>query len=85
VTPFALTSPSQFRPDHGPSVTVLKGKPSDAFRKEVDQQLRYSAGLTDTQKVIAQYWEDPPRVRNPSGPLEPDRPVGLAPRPPQPG
>ena len=60
VTPFALTSPSQFRPDHGPSVTVLKGKPSDAFRKEVDQQLRYSAGLTDTQKVIAQYWEDPP-------------------------
>jgi hypothetical protein len=53
VTPFALTSASQFRPDHGPAVTVLKGKPSDAFRKEVDQQLTFSAGLTDTQKVIA--------------------------------
>jgi hypothetical protein len=67
VTPFALTSPSQFRPDHGPAVTVLKGKPSDAFRKEVDQQLRYSAGLTDTQKVIAEYWEDPPGSETPAG------------------
>jgi hypothetical protein len=67
VTPFALTSPSQFRPDHGPAVTVLKGKPSDAFRKEVDQQLRYSAGLTDLQKVIAEYWEDPPGSVTPPG------------------
>jgi hypothetical protein len=67
VTPFALTSPSQFRPDHGPAVTVLKGKPSDAFVKEVDQQLRYSANLTDTHKVIAQYWEDGPRSETPPG------------------
>jgi hypothetical protein len=67
VTPFALTSASQFRPDHGPAVTVLKGKPSDAFRKEVDQQLTYSAGLTDPQKVIAQYWEDPPGSETPPG------------------
>jgi hypothetical protein len=67
VTSFALTSPSQFRPDHGPAVTVLKGKPSDAFRKEVDQQLRYSAGLTDSQKAIAEYWEDPPGSETPPG------------------
>jgi hypothetical protein len=67
VTPFALTSADQFRPDHGPAVTVLKGKPSDAFVKEVDQQLKYSAGLTDTQKVIAQYWEDPPGSETPPG------------------
>jgi hypothetical protein len=67
VVPFALTSADQFRPDHGPAVTVLKGKPSDAFVKEVDQQLRYSAGLTDTQKVIAQYWEDPPGSETPPG------------------
>ena len=38
VTPFALTSAAQFRPTHSPAVTVLKGKPSDAFVKEVDQQ-----------------------------------------------
>jgi hypothetical protein len=67
VTPFALTSAAQFRPDHGPAVTVLKGKPSDAYRKEVDQQLRYSAGLTDTHKVIAEYWEDPPGSETPAG------------------
>jgi hypothetical protein len=67
VTPFALTSAAQFRPDHGPAMTVLKGKPSDAFLKEVDQQLKYSAGLTDTQKVIAQYWEDPPGSETPPG------------------
>jgi len=67
VTPFALTSASQFRPDHAPAVTVLKGKPSDALVKEVDQQLKYSAGLTDTQKVIAQYWEDPPGSETPPG------------------
>jgi hypothetical protein len=67
VTPFALTSAAQFRPDHGPAVTVLKGKPSDAFTKEVDQQLKYSAGLTDTQKVIAEYWEDPPGSVTPPG------------------
>jgi hypothetical protein len=67
VTPFALTSADQFRPDHGPAVTVLKGKPSDAFRKEVDQQLTFSAGLTDLQKVIAQYWEDPPGSVTPPG------------------
>jgi Domain of unknown function (DUF6851)/VCPO second helical-bundle domain len=67
VTPFALTSASQFRPDHGPAVTVLKGKPSDAFRKEVDQQLKYSAELTDTRKVIAEYWEDPPGSVTPPG------------------
>jgi hypothetical protein len=67
VTPFALTSATQFRPDHGPAVTVLNGKPSDAFRKEVDQQLKYSAGLTDAQKVIAEYWEDPPGSETPPG------------------
>ena len=67
VAPFALTSPSQFRPDHGPAVTVLKGKPSSDYLKEVDQQLRFSAGLTDLQKVIAEYWEDPPGSETPPG------------------
>ena len=67
VTPFGLTSAAQFRPDHGPAVTVLKGKPSDAFVKEVEQQLRFSAGLTDLQKVVSQYWEDGPRSETPPG------------------
>jgi hypothetical protein len=67
VAPFALTSASQFRPDHGPAIAVVKGKPNSDYLKEVDQQLYYSAGLTDTQKVIAQYWEDLPGTETPPG------------------
>jgi hypothetical protein len=67
VTPFALTAASQFRPDHGPQMSVVKGKPNSDFLKQVDLQLKYSAGLTDTQKVIAQYWEDLPGTETPPG------------------
>jgi hypothetical protein len=67
VTPFALTSAAQFRPDHGPAISVVKGKPNSDYLKQVDQQLKYSAGLTDTQKVIAQYWEDLPGSETPPG------------------
>jgi hypothetical protein len=67
VTPFALTSAAQFRPDHGPAVSVIDGKPSGKYTQEVDKQLSYSANLTDTQKVIAQYWEDGPGTETPPG------------------
>jgi hypothetical protein len=67
VTPFALTSAAQFRPDHGPAMAVVKTKPNSDYLKQVDLQLRYSAGLTDTQKVIAQYWEDLPGSETPPG------------------
>jgi hypothetical protein len=67
VTPFALTSAAQFRPDHGPAVSVSGGQPSGKYIQEVDEQLAYSANLTDTQKVIAQYWEDGPGTETPPG------------------
>jgi hypothetical protein len=67
VTPFALTSATQFRPDHGPAVSVVGGQPSGKYIQEVDEQLKYSANLTDTQKVIAQYWEDGPGTETPPG------------------
>ena len=67
VAPFALKSADQYRPDHGPAVSVEKGRPSDAYLKEVDQQLAYSASLTDTHKVIAEYWSDGPRSELPPG------------------
>jgi hypothetical protein len=66
-TPFALTSASQFRPDHGPAMSVVKTKPNSDYLKQVDLQLKYSAGLTDTHKVIAQYWEDLPGTETPPG------------------
>ena len=67
VVPFGLKSAGQYRPDYGPAVSVEKGKPSDDYIKEVDQQLLYSAGLTDTHKVIAEYWSDGPRSELPPG------------------
>jgi hypothetical protein len=67
VAPFALKSAGQYRPDHPPAISVEKGKPSDAYLKEVDQQLLYSASLTDTHKVIAEYWSDGPRSELPPG------------------
>jgi hypothetical protein len=54
-------------PDHRPQMSVVKGKPNSDFLKQVDLQLKYSAGLTDTQKVIAQYWEDLPGTETPPG------------------
>src|SRR5829696_1016920 len=67
VTPFGLTSAAQFRPDHGPAVSVDGGQPSGKYIQEVDEQLKYSANLTDAQKVIAQYWEDGPGSETPPG------------------
>lgn len=62
VTPFALTSSSQFRPATG-------GQPfgTPAFKQQVDEVLAYSANLTDTQKVIAEYWADGPKSELPPG------------------
>ena len=62
VTPFALTSGSQFRPVHGP-----RQFPSQAYGDEVDQVLGYSANLTDREKVIAEYWADGPSSELPPG------------------
>jgi hypothetical protein len=61
VTPFALTSGSQFRPAAPPLY------PSDAFVQEVQQLVQYSADLTDEQKVIAEYWADGPSSELPPG------------------
>lgn len=63
VTPFALTSPSQFRPSAGPRQTHPPGK----YRQQADQVLDYSAKLTDKQKVIAEYWADGPKSELPPG------------------
>ena len=55
VTPFALTSALQFIPQPGPPHA-----PDQAFTSQARQILQYSAGLTDEQKVIAEYWSETP-------------------------
>lgn len=61
VTPFALKSASQFRPPAPPQF------PSRAYLEEVGEMVTLSAGLTDRQKVIADYWADGPNTETPPG------------------
>jgi len=61
VIPFALTSASQFRPIN----PVIY--PSREFNQQADAVLRYSANLTDREKVIAEYWADGPSSELPPG------------------
>ena len=76
VTPFALTSPDQFRPQAPPQrnssapYTDALGVTStndDAWNQQFDEVLAISAALTDRQKVIAEFWADGPRTESPPG------------------
>lgn len=62
VTPFSLSSGSQFRPTQAPA---LYG--SARYKQQALQILHYSALLTDNQKVIAEYWADGPASELPPG------------------
>lgn len=62
VTPFALSSALQFIPTPGPA-----RYPSPAYTGQAQQILQYSAGLTDEQKVMAEYWMNGPRQEQPPG------------------
>ena len=62
VTPFSLTSTRQFRPDVLPNQFPFGG-----YHKQVEQVLKYSATLTDREKVIAEYWADGPSSELPPG------------------
>ena len=61
VVPFAMTSPSQFRPVPPSPVD------SEKFRRDVNQLIEMSANLTDEQKCIAEYWADGPNSELPPG------------------
>jgi membrane-associated phospholipid phosphatase len=62
VVPFGLTAGRQFRPSPGPATIA-----DPAYVAQAQQILGYSAALTDTQKVIAEYWKDGPRSETPPG------------------
>lgn len=76
VMPFSLTSGSQFRPQAPPlagsdeSYTDQLGNVmtnDEAYNVQLDEILEISADLTDTHKVIAEYWADGPRSETPPG------------------
>ena len=62
VTPFALVSAAQLRPSEGPAAFG-----SDRYRSQANELLELSAGLTDEQKMIAEYWADGPQSELPPG------------------
>jgi hypothetical protein len=62
VTPFALTSGSQFRSSTGPAEDG-----SDEYLSQAQDLVDISAALTDEQKTIAEYWADGPNTELPPG------------------
>ena len=61
VAPFALTSANQFQPRS----PALAG--GEAYDRQAEAIRRLSAGLTDRDKVIAEYWADGPATETPPG------------------
>jgi PAP2 superfamily len=65
VTPFALTSGDQYR-----WLTRLFGPAkygSKEYQEQAEELVAMSAGLTDKQKMIAEYWSDGPNSVQPPG------------------
>ena len=76
VEPFALSAGNQFRPPAPPQygsdepyIDALGQNMTndEAFRQQVGEIADISGGLTDNQKVIAEYWADGPRSETPPG------------------
>ncbi|HEY8557725.1 MAG TPA: vanadium-dependent haloperoxidase [Actinomycetes bacterium] len=67
VAPFALTSPSQFRPPGPYTYLGPDGKPSGKYADEVDKMTQYSKQLDDFRKTTAEYWEDGTGTVTPPG------------------
>ncbi len=61
VKPFALERGDQLRP--GPPAL----HPDEDYSRQAEALLRISAGLTDRQKMIAEYWSDGPASETPPG------------------
>jgi hypothetical protein len=56
VTPFAMASGDEFRGAVESSPPAVYG--SAEYREQADELVAMSAGLTDQQKMIAEYWSD---------------------------
>ena len=65
VTPFAMPSPSQFRNFIALWGPATAGSPQ--FKPQSQELVDMSANLTDTQKMIAEYWANGPRTETPPG------------------
>lgn len=76
VTSFAMDDNAMFRPDTPPQLgdfsEYVDGAGNvttndQAYRDQVAEVVEMSAGLTNEQKVIAEFWADGPRTESPPG------------------
>ncbi len=76
VTPFVLTQGSELRPPPPPQPGSLQPytdalgfttSSDEAYRRQLDQIVQFTAQLTEQQKVIAEYWADGPDSVTPPG------------------
>jgi len=65
VTPFALTSGDEYRPLIARFGPATYG--SREYQEQAEDLIAISAGLTDKQKMIAEYWNDGPNTEQPPG------------------
>jgi hypothetical protein len=65
VVPFALSSGAEFRDAISKNGPAQYGSPE--YFDQAEELIRLSAGLTDEQKMIAEYWKDGPHSETPPG------------------
>jgi hypothetical protein len=64
VTPFALAKGEEFREALGPGPAKYG---STEYPQQAEEMIALSAGLTDRQKMISEYWADGPNSEQPPG------------------
>jgi hypothetical protein len=64
VTPFALSKGEEFREALGPGPAKYG---SAEYEQQAEEMIAISAGLTDRQKMISEYWADGPDSEQPPG------------------
>jgi hypothetical protein len=64
VTPFAMASGEEFRKVVAPGPAMYG---SAEYREQAEELVSISAGLTDREKMIAEYWADGPNTEQPPG------------------
>jgi len=64
VTPFALAKGEEFREALGPGPAKYG---SAEYQQQAEELIALSAGLTDRQKMISEYWADGPDTEQPPG------------------
>jgi hypothetical protein len=64
VKPFAMSKGDEFRSTLEPGPAKF-GSPE--YQRQADELIGLNAGLTDQQKMIAEYWSDGPNTEQPPG------------------